>query len=288
MKAEIVMLFAKIDEAKEEVAAVLKSNLKTSVRRLSSITGSSISTMWRALKAMKFHPYRMLRVQKLETRDYEKSRKFCMEELKSIEENSCHLMNWMFSDEAHFHLDGGVNRHTFRMWSNENPKWVEKQALHSPRNHRSLLFEGNLTRDFYISLLQTQFWPEISNNGISERIVFMQDGSPPHYTKKVREWLDSNFQGRWIGRGSRSLVWPPRSPDLTPMDYFFWGYVKSLAYREKSTTLEELKEKIREAFEKVNDDKEMLERTFQNYERRLKMCLMKNSGHFENVVKNIF
>ena len=115
----------KVNEAKEEVAAVLKSNPKTSVRRLSSITGSSISTVWRALKAMKFHPYRMLRVQKLETCDYKKRRKFCMEELESIEEDSSHLMNLMFSDEAHFHLDGGVNRHNYRMWFNENPKWVE-------------------------------------------------------------------------------------------------------------------------------------------------------------------
>uniref|UniRef100_A0A0K0G3Z3 F-box domain-containing protein n=1 Tax=Strongyloides venezuelensis TaxID=75913 RepID=A0A0K0G3Z3_STRVS len=133
-------------DAKEEVAALLKSDPKTSVRRLSAITGSSISTVWTALKAVKFHPYRMLRIQKLETRDYEKRRRFCMEDLKSIEEDSYHLINLMFPDEAHFHLDGGVNRYNCPYF-----------------------FEGNVTRDFYFKLLQTQFWPEISDDGISEK-----------------------------------------------------------------------------------------------------------------------
>ena len=35
---------------------------------------------------------------------------------------------------------------------------------------------------------------------------------------------------RWIGRGVNNgqhlLLWPPRSPDLTPCDFFLWGYVK--------------------------------------------------------------
>uniref|UniRef100_A0A0N5BZ46 DNA_mis_repair domain-containing protein n=1 Tax=Strongyloides papillosus TaxID=174720 RepID=A0A0N5BZ46_STREA len=56
---------AKLEKCKEEVGAIVKSDPKTSVRELSAITGSSIFTVWRASKAMKLHPYRMLRVQKL-------------------------------------------------------------------------------------------------------------------------------------------------------------------------------------------------------------------------------
>uniref|UniRef100_A0A0N5BR37 HTH rpiR-type domain-containing protein n=1 Tax=Strongyloides papillosus TaxID=174720 RepID=A0A0N5BR37_STREA len=95
--------FAKVDEVKGEVAAILKSEPKISIRRLSAMTGSSIFTVWRALKAIKFHPYCMLTIQKLETCDYKKCRKFCMEELENIEQDSNYLMNLMFSDEAHFH-----------------------------------------------------------------------------------------------------------------------------------------------------------------------------------------
>ncbi|GFX97902.1 DUF4817 domain-containing protein [Trichonephila clavipes] len=38
--------------------------------------------------------------------------------------------------------------------------------------------------------------------------------------------------------------WPPRSCDLTPLDYFLWGYVKSLVYADKSQTLDHLEDNI--------------------------------------------
>ena len=31
------------------------------------------------------------------------------------------------------------------------------------------------------------------------------------------------------------LLWPPRSPDLTPCDFFLWGYVKDNAYKPQTT-----------------------------------------------------
>ena len=30
------------------------------------------------------------------------------------------------------------------------------------------------------------------------------------------------------------LLWPPRSPDLTPCDFFLWGYVKDNAYEPQT------------------------------------------------------
>ena len=30
------------------------------------------------------------------------------------------------------------------------------------------------------------------------------------------------------------LLWPPRSPDLTPCDVFPWGYVKDNAYKPQT------------------------------------------------------
>ena len=43
-----------------------------------------------------------------------------------------------------------------------------------------------------------------------------------------------NF-GEWSSR------WLPRSCDLTPFDYFLWGYVKSMVYANKSATIDELR-----------------------------------------------
>jgi hypothetical protein len=39
-----------------------------------------------------------------------------------------------------------------------------------------------------------------------------------HYGEDVQQWLNATNPGRWIGRGG-PIAWPPRSPDLTPMDF---------------------------------------------------------------------
>jgi hypothetical protein len=31
-----------------------------------------------------------------------------------------------------------------------------------------------------------------------------------------------------------SYLGPPRSPDLTPMEFFLWGYVKNIVYQDKT------------------------------------------------------
>ena len=59
----------------------------------------------------------------------------------------------------------------------------------------------------------------------SENVYFQQDRAPPYWSFIVRDFLNDQFPERWIGRGG-PISWPPRSPDLTPLDFFFWGYVK--------------------------------------------------------------
>ena len=43
------------------------------------------------------------------------------------------------------------------------------------------------------------------------------------------------------------VVWPPRSCDLTPLDYSLWGAVKDKCYTGKPETIDDLKDNIREA-----------------------------------------
>jgi hypothetical protein len=59
--------------------------------------------------------------------------------------------------------------------------------------------------------------------------IFQQDGALAHYASIVTEFLDETFPRRWIWRGGWKQ-WPPRSPDLTPLDFYFWGYVKQIVY----------------------------------------------------------
>jgi len=66
----------------------------------------------------------------------------------------------------------------------------------------------------------------------SNDYIFQQDGSPAHY-KDVRGYLSRNLPQRWIGRKGKVdalMRWPPRSPDLTLCDFFFWGFVKDTVF----------------------------------------------------------
>ena len=75
-------------------------------------------------------------------------------------------------------------------------------------------------------------------------LYFQQDGATSHTAFVTINLIKETFGERLIFRND-SINWSPRSCDLTPLDYvFFWGYVKSLFYADKPTTLNELEAKI--------------------------------------------
>jgi hypothetical protein len=84
-------------------------------------------------------------------------------------------------------------------------------------------------------------------NKDSEDLIFQQAGAHPHWHQDVRDFLSEFLPQRWIGFiGNEELAlhfWPPRSPDLTPNDFFLWGLVKEAVYVQiLPTTLVDLKE----------------------------------------------
>lgn len=50
---------------------------------------------------------------------------------------------------------------------------------------------------------------------------------------------------RWMRRAGPILYHPP-SPDMTPCDYFVWGYLKFIVYHELPNNISEPKNKITE------------------------------------------
>ncbi|GFV21795.1 DUF4817 domain-containing protein, partial [Trichonephila clavipes] len=70
--------------------------------------------------------------------------------------------------------------------------------------------------------------------------------------------LKDAFNDRLISR-FEPVNWPPRSCDLTPLDYFLWGYVKSLVYADKPQTLDHLEDKIRRVIADIRP--QMLEKS---------------------------
>ena len=75
------------------------------------------------------------------------------------------------------------------------------------------------------------------------RMVFQHDGAPAHYSRLVTRNLNLTFPERWIGRCGH-FQWPPRSPDVTPLDFCLWGWMKNEVYKEKVNTRDEFVARI--------------------------------------------
>ncbi|GFW39139.1 DUF4817 domain-containing protein [Trichonephila clavipes] len=87
------------------------------------------------------------------------------------------------------------------------------------------------------------FIPELNNHDVQE-LWFQQDGTTCHTARTTIDLLKDTFGDRLISRFG-PMNWPPRSCDLTPLDYFLWSYVKSLVYADKPQTLDHLEDNIR-------------------------------------------
>ena len=98
---------------------------------------------------------------------------------------------------------------------------------------------------------------------------------------RVQRYLDETFPERWIGRGGGDSwrAWPPRSPDLTPLDFFLWGYVKDRVYRVKIKDLTHLMTRITDVINSIRP--EMLANVWRELEYRLDVCRATNGSHIE-------
>ncbi|GFX15139.1 uncharacterized protein TNCV_2708451 [Trichonephila clavipes] len=92
-------------------------------------------------------------------------------------------------------------------------------------------------------MINNFFIPELNNHDVQD-LWFQQDGATCHTARATIDLLKDTFGDRLISRFG-PVNWPPRSCDLTPLDYFLWGYVKSLVYADKPQTLDHLEDKIR-------------------------------------------
>ncbi|GFY23084.1 putative DD41D transposase [Trichonephila clavipes] len=154
----------------------------------------------------------------------------------------------LFSDEVHFWFNGYVNKQKCRIWSKVNPQVYAKTPLHPEKltvwcalwaagvigpyffkNDEG--YNVTVNGDRYRAMITNFFIPELNNHDVQE-LWFQQDGATCHTPNATIDLLKDTFGDRLISRFV-PMNWPPRSCDLTPLDYFLWGYVTSLVYADK-------------------------------------------------------
>ncbi|GFW38760.1 putative transposable element [Trichonephila clavipes] len=119
--------------------------------------------------------------------------------------------------------------------------------------------------DRYRAMITNFFIPELNNHDVQE-LWFQQDGATCHTARATIDLLKDTFGDRLISRFG-PVNWPPRSCDLTPLDYFLWGYVKSLVYADKPQTLDHLEDNILRVIADIRP--QMLEKVIENWTSRL-------------------
>lgn len=292
----------RFDEEKQlDVLVEIEENPHKPTRQLAADNDVSKSSILRVLKEEKYHPYKVKLVQELNEDDPDRGQEFCELMMNRMLADLQFINKIVFSDEATFQLNGTVNRQNCRYWSRENPHWMMEAHTQFPQkvnvwagiiNNQIIgpyFFEGTVNGDVYLDFL-TNFlvptlkirFPDVNNpNEIDRSIWYQQDGAPPHYSCTVRNYLNEVFPNRWIGRRG-TIEWPPRSPDLTPLDYFLWGYLKSKVYVNRPDNIADLKNRITEEIHKISP--EVIQNVIREFKDRLAYCQEVTGGHFEHLI----
>ncbi|GFV18898.1 putative DD41D transposase [Trichonephila clavipes] len=177
----------------------------------------------------------------------------------------------LFSDEAHFFLNGYVNKQNCRIWSEANPQVNKETPLHPEKlTVWCALWAGGIIGPYFFQ----------NDEGHNE-LWLEQDGATCHTARVTIDLLKDTFGGRLISRFG-PVNWPPRSCDLTPLDYFLWGYVKSLVYADKPQTLNHLEDNIHRVIADIR--LQMLEKVIDNWTSRLDYIRASRGSHMPEII----
>ncbi|GFS66421.1 uncharacterized protein TNCV_3856751 [Trichonephila clavipes] len=124
------------------------------------------------------------------------------------------------------------------------------------------------------------FIPELNNQDVQE-LWFQQDGATCYTARATIDLLKDTFGDHLISCFG-PVNWPPRSCDLTPLDYFLWGYVKSLVYADKPQTLDHLEDNIRRVIADIRP--QMLEKVIENWTSRLDYIRASRGSHMPEIM----
>ena len=112
---------------------------------------------------------------------------------------------------------------------------------------------------------------------------WQQDGAPCHVADHNMRNMDRKFEGRVVSRRAiRGHDWPARSPDrpdLNPLDFSLWGFLKSQVYTPKPRDLNELKLALERGV--AREDVDMGRNAVMDVRNRAEKCIANHCGHFE-------
>ncbi|GBL88979.1 hypothetical protein AVEN_255144-1 [Araneus ventricosus] len=238
----------------EDVATALQEVSRNalgtcSVREVSRSLDMPVSTVRKILRnILQCYSFKITYVQELVPADLPKREAFALQFHARMEVDNAWPWNTLWTDEAHFYLQGSVNTQNCRIWARNNPFQMQPLTLHSqkvtvwcgfaaafilclfffeeigPSGPVTCTVDGKR----YESLLRNQLIPALQQRGCVDSTIFMQDGAPPHIATPVKQLLNLHFGNDRTISCHFPTAWPPRLPVLNPCDFWLWGYLKDV------------------------------------------------------------
>lgn len=280
---------------KEKVQEFVRSHPQMSVTKIAAACGLTKPSVYRILKRdLQMKPYKPMVSQELKVGDDIKRLAFCKHIEELAESGELNPDDIIFSDESHIYLTTSPNKQNNRVWSPNKPDQRNHIPLHSAKvtvwcglNATKIIgpyfYEDpasgsatTVTKERYVAMLEELF-PRRSIN-VTNNTVFMQDGAPAHTSRIAMDWLEKRFHGKVISNKS-NFIWPPRSPDLNPLDFFLWGFMKQKVHEGKPKSISELKQLIENFIASVSQ--ETLQRVISQFRSRVKKCIAAKGELFE-------
>jgi hypothetical protein len=199
---------------------------------VSQAVGVSLGMVNKVLHEENIRPWKFTLVQEIFDRDEEARLAFCDTILGKQDRDVNFVFNIAFSDEATFHLNGAVNTHNQFYYATSNKFAVIQEPLKSPAitcwalvspriGVRFKIIDRTMNGEEYLEILNSTVIPLMKDRR-NRSLIYQQDGAPAHFSNAVRGALNAELPNRWIGRAG-PIPWPPRSPDLTVLDFWLWG-----------------------------------------------------------------
>ncbi|XP_053949535.1 uncharacterized protein LOC128857797 [Anastrepha ludens] len=266
-------------------------------RRAQQLHLSRSSLMNIILKDLHLHAYKVQLTQELKPLDHFKRRQ-CSEwwqEMATVHDQFSKKI--IFSGEVHFHLSGFVNKQNCRIWADDNPRVIAEKPMHSQRvTVWCGLWTGGIIGPYffqneagqavtvisvrYREMITNFLWPELEDMDVDD-MWFQQDGATCHTANETMALLREKFDGRIISRCG-DVNCPPRSCDLTPLDFFLWGYLKEKEYVDKPATIQELKNEI---IRHVNGiEPQLCLSVIENCDLRMEVCRRSRGEHLPDIL----